>query len=124
MLSAKEKLTFGVLTALFVVPEIIWGIISKYWFFSSFGSWKDEVQHIPFLSDPTNGIFYTNILFVQAIGLLMSVIFIVAKRKSIKLYIPMLAVLFLLVCFSPQCCSIRIQSHMSSFIWQYDLSQR
>ncbi|MFA6077298.1 MAG: hypothetical protein WC735_04465 [Candidatus Paceibacterota bacterium] len=96
-LSLKEKYTFGLLSAIFLVPELIWGMISKYWFFSIFGSWKNLEQNVAFLSDNTNAKLYTNILFLQIFSLLVLLILAIYKGQKLKFFTPIIVLLIALI---------------------------
>lgn len=98
-LTKKEKLILSILSALFIAPELVWGMISKYWFYTLLGTRFDVNAHVLFIADPKNSKFYTNILFLQFFGLLGLLIFVIIKRKKIKspnLFITLSSVLLIL----------------------------
>ncbi|MCK9352220.1 MAG: hypothetical protein WCT49_05760 [Candidatus Paceibacterota bacterium] len=96
-LTKKERLIFSTFSALFIVPELVWGMISKYWFFSIFGSWKNLEQNVAFLSDNTNAKLYTNILFLQILSLLVLLILATYKGKKLKFFTPIIVLLIALI---------------------------
>jgi len=96
-LTKIDKLIFGSLSTLFIVPELIWGMISKYWFYTLFGTRFDVDARVVFISDPANSKFYTNILFLQFFVLLGLLILVIYKGKKLKFFTPIIVLLIALI---------------------------
>lgn len=95
-LTKKEKYAFGLLSAIFLAPEVIWGIISKYYFFSVFGSWEQMKEQVAFFRDTANASLYFNILFIQVVSIFILLVLTFTKRKKIKHYLLTSGVLLVL----------------------------
>jgi len=100
MLSTKEKTLFSSLLALFVVPELIWGMVTKFWFYSIFGVWKQVNEHVSFLFDQNNARSYFLILVAQIISLVFLFVIILKKRQQIRHYILISISLFVAIVFT------------------------
>jgi hypothetical protein len=85
MLSTKEKICFGVLSALFFVPELMWGMVSKYWLSGILGK-PEMLSQLEIWFDKTTAPFYSGILLIQFLSLLSLVILTLVKRQKIKGY--------------------------------------
>ena len=99
MLSKKEKYIFGLLSALFVVPEIIWGMVSKYWLSGILGK-PEMLSQIETWFNKETAPIYSSILFIEFLSLLILTILTLVKRKKIKGYILVLIfeLIFLISC--------------------------
>lgn len=90
MLSVKEKILFDVFTVLFIVPEVIWGMTSKYWLSSIFGK-PEMLSQVETWFGKKTAPFYSGILLIEFLSLLVLVILTLVKRKKIKGYLLALA---------------------------------
>jgi hypothetical protein len=82
-LTKKDKIIFSVLLLLFIIPEIVWGMISKYWFYSLFGTWSQVKENVVFISTPLNAKLYFFILLAEAVSLLYLLCMLIKVRKKI-----------------------------------------
>jgi hypothetical protein len=99
-LTKKDKIIFGILLFLFIVPELIWGGVMReiyMWFKMQF---LNEIS-----SDVVtrqDEIFYSTVLLLETVGVASSVAFVFIKRKLFtgKTFWVILAPLFLLFLLS------------------------
>lgn len=80
MLSKKEKIIFGALSALFIVPEIIWGPLRSQWHNLYTGYVLHTGDYIDLWS---SGGFYAFILFLQSLSAFLLLLMLIWKRKKI-----------------------------------------
>jgi len=83
-LTQKDKIILSILSALFIVPEIIWGAVRNQLYSLYSANFSHYSSSSDFLSDSTTRAFIIPVLYIQFIGILLSLIFLIYKRKNIS----------------------------------------
>jgi len=85
MMTKKQKIWLWIFIAMFAVPEILWSPVANFYYEFLQSGWTSYVQPIRdnFLQDSDNLDYLRFVIFLQFVGLLLFLSFLV-KNKLIK----------------------------------------
>jgi hypothetical protein len=107
-ISTKEKIIFGTFFAVFLVPEIIWGAVRNQVYELYVANFSQHTTSIDLLSDPATRTIILPVLYIQMIGILCTLSFLIVKRKKISrnIFLPSVVILGLITMLTFAVCFI------------------